>query len=130
MARPRASLPDALRAAADNRDLVRFVEARELSALTEVADVLQQAVASLRHAEVFCPDWRSNAYVVAYRNDCRVFGAAFGKHAVSCRIAPADMSAALADGGTSEATIGPDWVSFSALEPALVNKWIRLAHDA
>lgn len=129
MARPRTALPDVLRVA-DNGDLVRFVDASELSAHSDVADVLQQAVASLHHAEVFCPDWRSNAYVLAYRKDFRVFAAAFGKQVVSCRVSQAAFADALADGGTSEATIGAGWVSFSALDPARVNKWVRLAHDA
>lgn len=129
MARPRTSLPDALRAA-DNGDLVRFVDARELSAHSDVADVLQQAVASLHHAEVFCPDWRSYAYVIAFRKDFRVFALACGMQAVSCRISAAALPAALADGATQEPSIGPDWVSFSALDPSAVNKWVRLAHDA
>jgi len=129
MARPRTPLPDVLRVA-DNEALVRFVDARELSTHSDVADVLQQAVASLHHAEVFCPDWRSCAYVLAYRKDFRIFAAAFGNHTVSCRIAESALPAALADGATREDAIGAGWVSFSALDPARVNKWVRLAHDA
>lgn len=128
MARPRTSLPEALRVA-DNEALVRFLDAGELSSRSDVADVLQQAVASLHHAEVFCPDWRSCAYVLAYRKDFRIFAAAFGNHSVACRVSEPALSAALADGGTREDTIGAGWVSFSALEPARVNKWVRLAHD-
>ncbi|HUG11437.1 MAG TPA: hypothetical protein VMM36_10505 [Opitutaceae bacterium] len=81
-----------------------------LSAHSDIAGILRLAVSALGDVKLFCPDWNSYRYVVAY-TDSIIFGVALGMDTVAFRLDPRMKQRALATGGVAIPECGDEWVA-------------------
>ena len=83
---------------------------RDLSAHSDIVDVLLEAVRPLGDVQVFCPDHASYRYVLASTKGI-VFGLAVGMHTIAFRLDERMRSRALATGGLAYPECGEEWVA-------------------
>lgn len=83
---------------------------KDMSAHSDIVDVLLDAVHPLGDVEMFCPDAAGYRYVVASTNGI-VFGFAVGMHRVAFRLDARMKRRALATGGIAYPECGEDWVA-------------------
>ena len=81
-----------------------------LSAHSDIVDVLLEAVHPLGDVQMFCPDAASYRYVLAWTNRI-VFGFAAGMDTVAFRLDHRMKSRAIATGGLPYAACGDEWVA-------------------
>lgn len=96
-----------------NDDIIAFIARANPFAHSDVGSELITLGKAIPGAEFYCPSFRSLAYVVLHTAAHRVFAIAFGQQGLAFRLDPAAVSDAVADGGTLEPEIGPDWVRFA-----------------
>ena len=78
-----------------NAKVLAHVE--NLSAHSDIAEVLGTAVKPLGDAQLFCPDWQKYRYVVVYTKGV-IFGLAVGMDTIAFRLDPRMKSRALVTG--------------------------------
>jgi hypothetical protein len=83
---------------------------RDLSAHSDIADVLLEAVQGLGDVEMFCPDAAAYRYLLASTNSV-VFGFAVGMSTVAFRLDQRMKRRALATGGEAYPECGEEWVA-------------------
>lgn len=83
---------------------------KDLSAHTDIVDVLLEAVHPLGDVQMFCPDYAQYRYVLASTN-CIVFGFAVGMNTVAFRLDERMKSRAISTGGIAYPECGEDWVA-------------------
>ena len=83
---------------------------KELSAHSDIADVLLEAVQPLGDAQVFCPDSAAYRYIIASTKKI-VFGFAIGMNTVGFRLDERMKSRALLTGGVACPECGDEWVA-------------------
>ncbi|MBP1732735.1 MAG: hypothetical protein H6Q55_3164 [Deltaproteobacteria bacterium] len=93
-----------------NRQVLDHVEG--LSAHSDVAGALSEALKPLGDVQLFSPDWRQYRYVVASTKGV-VFAVALGMNTVGLRLDERMKTRALASGGEPYPECGPEWVSFT-----------------
>lgn len=87
-----------------------------LSAHSDVAGVLGNAVKGLGDARVFCPDWQAYRYVVASTKGV-IFGLAVGMDTIAFRLDPRMRQRALLTGGVPYPECGEEWVAVVHHQP-------------
>jgi hypothetical protein len=106
---------------------------QDLSAHSDIADVLLEAVHPLGDVQIFCPDSAGYRYVVASTNGT-IFGFAVGMGTIAFRLNERMKSRALQTGGIPCPSAGPEWVAVQhdrpdADWPAVdVRFWARKAY--
>ena len=100
-------LPPALAIEA-NRPVLAHVE--NLSAHSDIVDLLRTAVKPLGDVQLFCPDWPAYRYVVASTKGV-IFGLAVGLDTVAFRLDAQMKSRALLTGGVAYGDCGEEWVA-------------------
>ena len=112
-----------------NHPVLDYLSGR--SAHSDVADVLQIAIAPLGAAHTYCPDPHSYRYLVAYANDT-VFSYAEDMNTIAFRLSPDFKHKAIKTGGAAVDSIGHDWVAFELFRsdwPEVdVRFWARKAY--
>jgi hypothetical protein len=83
---------------------------RDLSAHSDIADALLEAVRPLGDVQVFCPDASSYRYVLASTNDV-VFGFAVGVSTVAFRLDERMKGRALTTGAVACPACGDEWAA-------------------
>ena len=116
MKRTALELTDARLRIPVNDGVMQFISTRGSSAHTDVGIPLVEIGKELEGAHFYCPSFKSCMYVVLHTDDFRIFAMAYGMHGLAFRLAPSEVSAAVADGGTVEPALGPDWVAFQAYD--------------
>ena len=100
-------IPVGLQIAANKRVLAYL---KDLSAHSDVVDVLMEAVDPLGDVQMFCPDAAGYRYVLASTNNI-VFGFAVGMNTVAFRLDERMKSRALLTGATACPECGDEWVA-------------------
>lgn len=115
--------------AGTNRPVLEYVSG--LSAHSDVAEVLEKAVAPLGAARTYCPDTGNYRYLLAYA-DKTVFSYAVGMNTVAFRLSPDFRRKAVKTGGVAVDAIGGEWVAFELFRtdwPEVdVRFWARKAY--
>lgn len=88
-----------------NRRVLEYLSGT--SAHGDTAEALQNAVASLGAASLYCPNPAEYRYVAAFTNQT-VFGLASGMGRIAFRLAPDMAKRALQTGGTAVAELSPE----------------------
>ncbi len=101
-------IPDVLKHSR-NEAVLEFI--KDFSAHSDVAVVLEEAVARLGDVQTFCPDPLRYRYVLAFTKKI-IFGFAMGSNMIAFRLNPLFKGRALETGGSDLSEPGPDWVSF------------------
>ena len=83
---------------------------QDLSAHSDIADVLLEAVHPLGDVQVFCPDYAQYRYVLASTKRI-VFGFAVGMDTVAFRLDERMKHRALGTGGITYPECGEEWVA-------------------
>ncbi|MCI0657682.1 MAG: hypothetical protein L0170_11505 [Acidobacteria bacterium] len=83
-----------------------------LSAHSDVADALQEALAPLGDVQLHCPDWASYRYVAASTKGV-VFALAVGMNCAGFRLDQRMRLRAFLTGGAALEECGADWVAFT-----------------
>lgn len=83
---------------------------QDLSAHSDIAEVLLKAVQPLGDVQLFCPDSAAYRYVLASTSGV-VFGFAVGMDTVAFRLDERMKRRALATGGVAYPECGDDWVA-------------------
>ena len=102
-------IPDVLRNSS-NEVVLEFI--KDASAHSDLAEVLEEAVAPLGDVQTFCPDPLRYRYVLVFTKKI-IFGFAMGSNMIAFRLNPLLKGRALKTGGTDLSEAGPDWVSFA-----------------
>lgn len=97
---------------AANEDVIEFIRRTNPSTHSDPGDVLFKLGKAIPGARSYCPSTKTFAYVVLHTDADRIFAIAFGMHGLAFRIPSSVIAEAVADGGTLEPKIGPDWVRF------------------
>lgn len=97
-----------------NRAVLAYVG--NLSAHSDIADVLQGAVKPLGDVQLFCPDRQAYRYVVASTGGV-IFGLAAGMDTVAFRLDAKMRERALLTGGVACPECGPEWVAVVHHQP-------------
>lgn len=87
-----------------------------LSAHSDIAGVLGDAVKALGDAQVFCPDWQSYRYVVVSTRGV-IFGLAVGMDTIAFRLDPRMRNRALLTGAMAYPDCGEEWVAVVHPQP-------------
>lgn len=87
-----------------------FAYLADLSAHSDIVDVLLDAVHPLGDVQMYCPDYAAYRYVVAATGSV-VFGFAAGMHTVAFRLDGRMRSRAIATGAVACAECGEEWVA-------------------
>ena len=106
-------VPAPLSAAVNERVLAYLAP---LSAHSDIATVLSDAVRPLGDVQLFCPDFARYRYLVASTQSV-VFGFAAGSNTVAFRLDPRMKERALATGGEALPECGEDWVAVIHAQP-------------
>jgi len=101
----------------ENQNMIEFLKSHQLSAHTDMVDLLVKSVDSLPDVKFYCPDADNHAYYVAHTRDGVMFAAAIGLSALMFRLPKQAMSGALVKGGKIIKEIGDSWVSFNPFWP-------------
>ena len=91
-----------------NKRVLAYVQ--DLSAHSDIAEVLLKAVQPLGDVQVFCPDTAQYRYVVVSTRNV-IFGFAVGMSTVAFRLDERMKSRALMTGGLACEECGDDWVA-------------------
>jgi len=89
---------------------------RDLSAHSDVAEALLEAVAPLGDVQSYCPDPSQYRYVAVATRGV-VFGFAVGMGLIGFRLSPEFKSRALATGAADLSQAGPDWIGINVFRP-------------
>ncbi len=114
-----------------NRPVLAYVA--ELSAHSDIADVLMNAVKPLGDVQLYCPDWNAYRYVIASTKGV-VFGLAVGMDTVALRLDEKMKQRALTTGGLDYPSCGAEWVAVVHRRPdgdwpaVDVRFWARMAY--
>src|SRR5438094_9398439 len=93
-----------------NRQVLDCVEG--LSAHSDIAGALMEALKPLGDVQIFCPDGQQYRYVVASTKGI-IIALALGMDTVAFRLDERMRARALASGGLPYAQCGKEWVSFT-----------------
>ena len=114
-----------------NRQVLDHIES--LSAHSDIAEALMEALKPLGDVQIFCPDWQQYRYVVASTKGI-IIALAFGMDAIAFRLDERMKARALASGGAPHSECGKEWVSFTLFRgdwPKIdVEFWARKAYVA
>jgi hypothetical protein len=106
---------------------------KDLSAHSDIADVLLEAIHPLGDVQVFCPDAAGYRYVLASTNDV-VFGYAVGTSTVAFRLDERMQRRALMTGAVACPQCGDEWAAVVHDRPdgdwpaVDVRFWARMAY--
>jgi hypothetical protein len=118
---------------ADNANAAVLRHVENLSAHSDIVDVLRSAVKPLGDVQLYCPDWNSYRYVVAATRGL-IFGLALGADTIAFRLDPRMKTRAIQTGGIPCDPCGPDWVAVVHRQPDAdwpavdVRFWARKAY--
>lgn len=127
-------LPEAIPAEIDNEQNASVLKyLKNLSAHSDIAEVLGLGCKDLPEAQLYCPDGHAYRYLLAYAKGT-VFAFAFNMGGLGVRLPPVLWNAAREDGGRNWDSAGPDWILFSLWDtnvqsPADIQRWIKAAYD-
>jgi hypothetical protein len=97
-------------AASANESVLAYL--RDLSAHSDVASALTDALAPLGDVQVFSPDFAQYRYVAAASQGV-VFAFAVGMALIGFRLDPELLGRALASGAEAASRAGADWAAFT-----------------
>ncbi len=111
-----------------NASVLKFLN--PLSAHSDISEPLHWAQQKLPGTKLYCPDWHSYLYVLAYTHDT-VFAFAIGMNSIGVRLPPILWNAASEDGGYTCDAAGPGWTTFNPFNrPAPdLHRWLKAAHE-
>jgi hypothetical protein len=84
---------------------------KDMSAHSDVGEVLLKAVKPLGDVQTFCPDWAQCRYVVVSAKGV-IFAFAIGMNTIALRLNPPLNTRALTTGGAPVPELGDAWVKF------------------
>lgn len=95
-----------------NADVLRCIGRTNVSAHSDVASELIDAVQPLPGEETYCPDPARYAFVAAHTADLRIFALSYGLKAFALRVGSKAVAEAGLDGAAPASEFGSDWVQF------------------
>lgn len=100
------------------------------SAHSDISEPLDWARKELPGTHLYCPDWHSYRYVIAYTNN-NIFAFAIGMGSIDVRLPPILWNAAGEDGGFPCDAAGLGWTTFKPFDrPAPdLQRWLKAAYD-
>src|SRR5687767_11844028 len=102
-----------------NRQVLDYVDG--LSAHSDIAGALSEALKPLGDVQVFCPDWQQYRYVVASTKGI-IMALAVGMDTAGFRLDERMKARALASGGVAYRECGDQWVKFTVFR----DDWPRI----
>jgi hypothetical protein len=101
----------------ENQSMIEFLAQHQMSAHTDMVEMLAKSVESLPDVKLYCPDVDNHSYYIAHTPNGIMFAAAIGLSALMFRLPKQGMSGALVKGGVIIKEIGDSWVSFNPFWP-------------
>jgi hypothetical protein len=100
-----------------------------LSAHSDISEPLHWAQQKLPGTKLYCPDWHSYLYVLAYTHQT-VFAFAIGMNSIGVRLPPELWKAAGEDGGDPCEAVGPEWTLFKPFGHTApdIHRWLKAAY--
>ncbi len=131
------SKPDKIRSPAEipvqlvnetNVAVLRYLA--DKSAHSDICEPLNWARKELPDTRLYCPDWHSYLYVLAYTHDT-VFAFAIGMDSIGVRLPPVLWNAAGEDGGCPCDAAGLGWTTFKPFDRPTpdIQRWLKAAYD-
>jgi hypothetical protein len=97
-----------------NDAVIEFIRRVNPFAHTDVGIKLIELGEATAGAQIYCPSYRSCAYVVLHTEAQVIFAIAFGQRQLVLRLPPDVLAAGAGQGGKVHAEIGPDWLGVDA----------------
>lgn len=113
----------------ENEGVLRYIEAHQFSAHSDVASELIDAANGLRGVRWYCPDAARYAFVVLHTTRNVIFGLAYGMSGIALRVRGTDVARVHSLGGAPHADLGDEWVDVElyASGMSLAENRMRLA---
>jgi hypothetical protein len=113
----------------ENKEILAFIQDKNPSAHSDIADLLIRSAEDLSDVRCYCPNKWQYAYMVLHTDKHLIFGIAFGMSSIGYRL-PADrIPEAIAAGGVPCCpSVGEGWVVWEEAWSTNLKPWCRAAH--
>jgi len=114
-----------------NEPVIDFIRRASPFAHSDVGNKLIELGKVTTGAQIYCPSYRSCAYVVLHTEAQMIFAIALGQRQLVFRLPPDALAAGVEQGGQVYAAIGPDWLAIDAFQAgasdAMLRQWTEAA---